>query len=187
MTSLRLALLSLLIALAGCRSDSFRPEDARFNGLVVNIQHSITAWGMGAVVGSRHVITTEHVMDGATKASVGGRSATVVARVPSTREDIIVLELDEGVPSFEMHEIFKMTPNSVPWEVWTLRNRQLLIPSLVISGDSGSPILSTAGSIVGLVYGREHDQQIDWEKHQTRVVPGQRTLSNPLPSGFRIP
>jgi len=184
----RLALLPLLVALvAGCATPPYRPSEVQSPGLVVEVYQSITSWGVGAVVGPRHVITTEHVMDGASRAEVNGRPAKVVSRFRSNIEDIILLEVAKGYPSFEPDEIFVVTPGAQLYEVWTLRGRQLVSPSLVYSGDSGSPVLTVSGTIVGLVWGRRHSDHVDWDDHKSEVVPGQFTLINRIPSDFKLP
>ena len=182
-----LPLLLFLVTVSGCVSKPFRPDNPPGPGLVVEVYQNINLWGCGAVVGPRFVLTTEHVLDGSSTARVNGYPAKVVARYTSVYEELVLLELDSSAPAFSARDIFKVTPGARPFEVWSIRGKQTYSPSLVISGDSGSPVVTTSGSIVGLIYGRRHPSQVDWVSNARKVVPGQKTMNNRVRSGFKLP
>lgn len=178
-----LGLIALLL-FAGCASaDSYRPSNLGTTGLAVSVTRG---WvnGTGAVVGSRTVITSAHVVVNVSGTiRVNGRRATLSHTVPSTHDRIAILELATGEKGFKPIEIFQIVPNRIPYQVWTLRGEHRFEDSKIVGGDSGSPVLDYSGYLMGVVDGRwvSTTDPID----RTKVFPNQRTTVNRLPSNWR--
>lgn len=130
--------------------------------------------GCGAVLGPRTVLTVAHVLGDATAGWVcverdaGWRLARVIRTLPSTPEDLLVLELEPdqgpaanlfGWTGFDVERWLLPAPGASPARVGapsgTWRWGTALAP-----GDSGSPVLSSDGELVGLVSGRIGDRPV---------------------------
>lgn len=180
-------ILSLVLTLAGCGAmDSFERtlEEAgiarfssgpRTQGLVrVSVAPETGRGGCGAIVGPRSVLTVAHVLNGARQAWVmvgrdgGWTRARVVRELPSSPENLVVLEVSAesgsaaslfGFTGFEPERQLALAPGAEPARVGcpsgTWRWGAELRP-----GDSGAPVLSSQGELVGLVTGRRHGRPV---------------------------
>ena len=174
-------ILPLVLVLSGCGAlDSFEQclEEAgiaRFSagprcaGLVrVSAAPETGQGGCGAVIGPRTVLTVAHVLQGASQAWVmvgregGWTRARVVERLAASPEELLVLEVATqegaaatlfGFTGFEEERVLALSPGGEPARVGcparTWRWGAELSP-----GDSGAPVLSNEGALVGLVTGR---------------------------------
>ncbi len=130
--------------------------------------------GRGAVIGDRHVLTVEHVLEGrdrvfvATLAGGGWVAARVVRRERADPEPLVVLELevDEGAfgallgfGGFEREAVLRAGAGEAATVV-TARGRLAWTPGVLQPGDSGSPVLDAAGGLVGVVSGRRGAQGV---------------------------
>lgn len=124
--------------------------------------------GRGAVVGDRHVLTVEHVLQGqervfvATTGDGGWVAARVVRRERGDPEALVLLELDVdegayglllGFDGFEAESVLS-TGGGSPATILTGRGRLPWAPGVLAPGDSGSPVLDATGALVGIVSGR---------------------------------
>lgn len=130
--------------------------------------------GRAAVVGDRHVLTVEHVLQGqdrvfvATAGDGGWVAARVVRRERGDPEALVLLELevDEGAyglllgfDGFEAESA--LTPGvGAPATILTGRGRLPWAPGVLAPGDSGSPVLDATGALVGIVSGRRGSQGV---------------------------
>ncbi len=125
--------------------------------------------GTGAVVGPTTVLTVAHVVGGSDRAWVrtGPRSglleARVRARLPARPEPIVVLEVAAregplaavfGFTGFSPEQVFCLSRAAgAPALVYTRRGLASWVSYRPEPGDSGSPVLSPEGHLVGLVSG----------------------------------
>ncbi len=130
--------------------------------------------GRGAVVSDRHVLTVEHVLEGqdrvfvATVGNGGWVAARVVRRERGNPEPLVLLELEVdggayglllGFDGFDADDV--LAPGTgAPATVVTGRGQLAWAPGVLQPGDSGSPVLDAAGTLIGIVSGRRGAQGV---------------------------
>lgn len=152
-----LAILLPLALLAGCSATSVRPDGADPNvpGLVTKIWTNDT-WGTAAVVGKNLIATVEHIApEGERNWSHKGKRARVVMRIKGSREDIVILRVNVD---YKPHEIFNLVPAAgAAATIWTFQQGVVRFVSTsterTLPGDSGSPILTGDGKLIGHLTG----------------------------------
>lgn len=123
--------------------------------------------GRGVIVGKTTVLTVAHVVGGKTEVEVATSGlrwtrAHVVKRIAATPEDVIQLELEtsEGTLSFACFDedrIAKTGEGAPSFVVTATGARGWEHANALRPGDSGSPVLSNEGAVVGLLVGKTRD------------------------------
>jgi len=118
--------------------------------------------GRGVVTGKRTVLTVAHVVGSLgtveVETSLLWKSARVVRKIPSFPEDLVELELvaeEAGFLSFEGFAADRQAQlrDGTAVSVATASGVHAW-PGTLVPGDSGSPVLDSNGSVVGLVVGK---------------------------------
>lgn len=194
----------LTLALAGCgvmdRFEASLEEAgiARFTagprcaGMVrVSVAPETGRGGTGAVVGPNTVLTVAHVLAGSRTAWVmvgqdgGWATARVLRELPSSPENLVLLEVAPsaggalfGFEGFDADRVLTCAPGLPPERVgcpagtWRWKSVDLR------PGDSGSPVLSGDGELVGLVTGRRDGQPVMSPlPAESPAVPAELTLA----------
>jgi S1-C subfamily serine protease len=155
----------LAVALFACGGAPERPA-------VVDVRvwsaSGVAERATGTVIEDERVLTVEHVLAGAQRVEVDGRSATIVRRRPEL--DLAELHVDgvSGPPvryGDAQRDLRVLTPRGAQPAVLNRRVNVHFVgvpgrrPSLdlattIVAGDSGAPVVDGSGRVVGVVYAR---------------------------------
>ena len=145
-----LALVAALVALPAL-APAAGPE-------VVDVTVGRADAARGFVAGPGRVVTVAHVLDAPGDVLVDGRRATVVRRDERLDLAVLAAPVDGPVARFggTSRDVVRRANARVDGSAW--RRPVLELRTEVEVGDSGTPVLSADGRVVGVVFARSNER-----------------------------